>query len=377
MHTAGKVERAHTDGELPGTVNSQKIQGSVFDAARIVGVRPTRAVTPAEIATFQRDGVVKLEGILPVGTAEFLGDCFDDMFFRDDSVGGGMRMGRGTMLDHQAMADEVEARGQGDTLLAEGLPGQKRTGRFMTEGNCFHWHTDFNRFCSLGPLPEVVAQLLQTSKLQFYHDHCFYKEAGSLLRTGFHQDKSFWGLRGDQVAVCWVPCDVVTRESGAMGYIRGSHKGPTYAPNNLLTTKSSQTMAAHMPDDVPLLPDIEGNEKDFDIIYHEAQPGDVVIHHQNTIHGSAGNRSLERHRRAASIRYIGDDVVYEANKVDSRLGSQAYDPNNTLDPNLNSPEEEKIRQQRVYEQAKKIDGKKLTGRQFPLVWPRPQSDAKI
>merc|ERR1712046_175253 len=101
----------------------------------------------------------------------------------------------------------------------------------------------------------------------------------------------------------------------------GSHRGPTYAPNNLLTTKASQTMAAHMPEGVPLLPDIEGHEKDYDIIYHEASPGDVVVHHQNTIHGSAGNTSLERHRRAASIRYIGDDVVYEAPRVDTRLGS--------------------------------------------------------
>merc|ERR1712216_20865 len=123
--------------------------------------------------------------------------------------------------------------------------------------------------------------------------------------------------------------------------------------------------------------DIEGNERDFDIIYHEAKPGDVVVHHRNTIHGSAGNTSLERHRRAASIRYIGDDVVYEANKVDPRLGSQAYDPNNKLDPNQSTPEEEKMRQQHVYEQASKINGKKLTGRQFPLVWPRPQSGAKL
>ena len=34
-----------------------------------------------------------------------------------------------------------------------------------------------------------------------------------------------------------VPCDLVTKESGAMGYIRGSHRGPTYAPKNLVTNQ--------------------------------------------------------------------------------------------------------------------------------------------
>ena len=40
-----------------------------------------------------------------------------------------------------------------------------------------------------------------------------------------------------------------------------------------------------------------------------AQPGDVIVHHANTVHGATGNSS-RRDRRAFSLHYLGDDVRY-------------------------------------------------------------------
>lgn len=144
-----------------------------------------------------------------------------------------------------------------------------------------------------------------------------------------------------------------------MGYVKGSHRGPTYAPKNLLTTAETQTMTEYMPKGVQLLPNIEANEKDYDVIYHEAKPGDVVIHHVNTIHGSAGNTSLERSRRAASIRYVGDDVVFAPNKVDPVLGGRAYDP-------MSKGEADATRTS----WAKTEAGGEFEGGLYPQVWPR-------
>lgn len=338
----------------------------VLDGGRIMGMRPTRAVTKEEIETFWRDGVVKLEGILPVASAEFLADCFEDIFNRPPKDGGKAR----SIIDHGAMADKVEESGETSRLLADGGYHDgtaKRTGRYMTEANCYRWHTDYQRYCSQGPLPEAIAQLLGTKRLKYYNDHCFYKEAGSLLRTGFHQDSAFGvlsELRGEQVAICWVPCDVVTKDSGAMGYVRGSHRGPTHAPKDLLTNADSQPMAKLMPKDMPWLPDIEGNEKDYDIIYHDAKPGDVVVHHNNTIHGSAGNTSTERHRRAASIRYIGEDVTHTPMKVHPLLGGKAYDP-------MAKPDEKDA--SRTEWKSKDVAGKELEGGMYPQVWPRVEA----
>merc|ERR1711959_426117 len=109
--------------------------------------------------------------------------------------------------------------------------------------------------------------------------------------------------------------------------------------------------------------------EDYDIVFHEAKPGDVVIHHQNTVHGSLGNTSTERHRRAASIRYTGDDVRMQASKADGELAMQAYDPSNTLNPSRRSAEEDKARSSKIYAQMNKMAGKKLPGRMFPQVWP--------
>ena len=68
-------------------------------------------------------------------------------------------------------------------------------------------------------LPEIVAALTASSQVVLYSDQLFLKEAGSRVMTPWHQDKPYWVMEGEKVAVCWVPVDVVTIESGAMGYV--------------------------------------------------------------------------------------------------------------------------------------------------------------
>merc|ERR1712070_1035001 len=69
-----------------------------------------------------------------------------------------------------------------------------------------------------------------------------------------------------------------------MGYIRGSHRwidentgkpGVVFRAKNLITEQKDQPLSAIMPEHQPELPDIESNEADYDIIYYDAQPGDV------------------------------------------------------------------------------------------------------
>lgn len=106
-----------------------------------------------------------------------------------------------------------------------------------------------------------------------------------------------------------------------MCYIRGSHRWKradsgeplVYQMSNLITDKTDGAQpvkeAYQARTGLPPLPDIEHNEGDYDIVYIGANPGDVIVHHNQTVHGSFGNSS-GRHRRGASIRYVGDDVVY-------------------------------------------------------------------
>ena len=48
----------------------------------------------------------------------------------------------------------------------------------------------------------------------------------------------------------------------------------------------------------------------YDVVSFEAEPGDLIVHDWRTIHGSAGNISPDRIRRADSVRLAGDDVTF-------------------------------------------------------------------
>ncbi len=41
------------------------------------------------------------------------------------------------------------------------------------------------------------------------------------------------------------------------------------------------------------------------------QPGDVLVHQAMTIHGAPGNSSSTVRRRAYSIRWTGDDAIWD------------------------------------------------------------------
>jgi ectoine hydroxylase-related dioxygenase (phytanoyl-CoA dioxygenase family) len=149
-------------------------------------------------------------------------------------------------------------------------------------------------------LPGVVAAILRTDQLRFFVDHIFLKEPGSLLQTAYHQDAPYFPFDGEQAAVCWVPVDAVTKENGAMRYVRGSHRWREHSPTTLITADRTHGSRA------PLLPEIDAQH--FDVLSWDADPGDTIIHHPRTVHGSTGNVSTNKRRLAASIRYCGDDV---------------------------------------------------------------------
>jgi ectoine hydroxylase-related dioxygenase (phytanoyl-CoA dioxygenase family) len=89
------------------------------------------------------------------------------------------------------------------------------------------------------------------------------------------------------------------------GIYCGSHLwSKKYAPNILF----AQSIHPFSP--FEKLEDIEANRECYDIVSFDVEPGDVLIHDVMTIHGSRGNISKDRMRRAMSFRYCGDDITY-------------------------------------------------------------------
>lgn len=276
---------------------------------------PLRAVTDAERAAFERDGVVRLRGIYPAAWVAYLEAQLDDVFDgRSDramdqrSVTGAST--DGIRVDMVALATGLRRARPEAKLAVDGGPGAAPVGRSIVETDAAFWHRGMRQHNLHGPLPAIVAAVTGSSKVNFYSDQLFLKEAGSLMRTPFHQDKPYFLVDGGDVAVCWVPVDRVSTDNGPMGYVLGSHRwGATFKPSDFVTETGTFPERDGIDfDGLDDLPPISAAE--HDLVYLEAEPGDVIVHHWATIHGSAGNVSTSARRRAASVRYACDGCTF-------------------------------------------------------------------
>ena len=122
-----------------------------------------------------------------------------------------------------------------------------------------------------------------------------------------------------------MPLDEVTHESGAIEYVRGSHKwgvfsNPEYETDETLFPGygGEQQDPNRTPDVHKPLPDIENERDKFDIAQFDTGPGDVIANHLRSIHYAPGNFT-DRRRRAIGHRWAGGDATYALRTHASRL----------------------------------------------------------
>lgn len=277
-------------------------------------MKPTRDITDAELETYRRDGVVALRQVLPIDWVTELGQAMQEVFDRQTTVdrralvtGQSVEGSRTDMTER--MTQLLESVDDPGSLAVEA--GHTPRGRSIVETDASAWHAGLRDLYRTGPLGAVAARLTGSARINLYSDQLFLKEAGSSVRTPWHQDQPYFLMEGTKVAVCWVPVDSVRLDSGAMGYVRGSHRwGATYKPSDFVTSNGVMALPGVDIDDLADLPPIDANPDDYDVVRFEAEPGDVIVHDWKTLHGSAGNISQDRIRRAASVRLAGDDVTF-------------------------------------------------------------------
>jgi len=239
-------------------------------------------VTDAEVATFWRDGVVHLPAILPTPWLDHLADPVE-----------------ATIADRSITTDM--------TALREGLSGADPTSeprpRFLSGVD--HWRHDpaFAAFASRSPLPAIAGALLDAARIHLYEDSVLVKEPGSAEATVLHQDLGYFHLEGDRICTTWVPLDPVDADTGAVAYLRGSHRtGLVHRPNWFVVDDPLPDAAG---EPVPDVADDDPRFTSFDV-----HPGDVVAHHAATLHRAGPNRSTDRRRRAVSVRYCSDGTLH-------------------------------------------------------------------
>lgn len=234
---------------------------------------PTRMLTDAEVQQYRDDGVIMIKGAIDRNWL--------------DLIEAGLEQGRGDM-----------------SLL----------GRFMSrkvsgyQMDIFLWKRidQIRDAIYYGPFARWAQQLMGAQEVRFFYDQMFVKEPGTDAPTPWHQDLSFWPIRGEQICSFWIPLDPVTRENSGLLYVRGSHKWP-----QRFKAISPDYVAAIIDEKMDDIPDINAAPEKYDLVDWDMEPGDILMFHPLTLHGSYGNASRTRRRRALALRWAGDDVTYQ------------------------------------------------------------------
>lgn len=275
---------------------------------------PLRPITDEEVAIYERDGVVLLKGLFD---ADWLGHL--DAAF-DRSIADLGPFGRNYVAPDGA-------------------------GAFFMDLGLWKRHPAFRDLAIGSPLPAIASRMMGASQVHLYDDQIFVKEASTTHPTPFHQDWTFFHFDGWQICGIWLTIDRVGPADGGLGYVRGSHKWDmAFRPVPIGGDRSADLYGSDTgdADTLDVLPDIEANPDDYDLVYFDYEPGDCSVHHIRTVHGARGNSSRDRRRRAVTVRYCGDDAVF-------RRRAYAPDQGHSLDL---------------------ADGSPIGGGDYPAVWPR-------
>jgi len=242
---------------------------------------------------FQRDGVVFLKGLVGAEWIEKL---------------------------REGAAKNMEFPGP---LCDEHAASSGTKGRFHDDQFLWQRHNIFKEFLLNGPAAAAAADLMSSSVAAPLYDHLLAKEPGTVSPTPWHNDYSYWHISGEQICSTWIALDHVSRES-MVQYVRGSHKWRLmHAITNFSGEESDDGRYNNSsnPDKLPPIVDEKTGAAlgDYDLVGFDMEPGDAVVHHGFTVHGAAGNADLTQQRRGYAVRWIGDDI-----RFDARPGTMHY-----------------------------------------------------
>lgn len=234
--------------------------------------QPLRELTLEEIQAYDRDGVICARGLFDAKWVDRMSDAVD------------------RIVEHPTF--------YGRQVSMQGAD---------FSGDLFVWKQDdeFRDFVYESPAARVANMVLRSSRVNFFYDQLFVKPPGCHVATPWHHDLTFWPIRGEQVCSIWMAFDPVTAESSGLEFVRGSHRSPNRY--KAITPDHNAYMRASDLEDPP---DIDSNRERYDLAGWDMERGDVLIFNGLVVHGSTGNHTTDRTRRAFSSRWAGDEMRF-------------------------------------------------------------------
>ena len=258
-----------------------------------------RDITPEEIENFHRDGAVLLKNIMGKDWTEILAEGLE--YANDHPDGTSVGVSEPLRIDQWPASHSPKLK----KILDE------------------------------SPVAEIVGKMID-APVRFYMDQMFYKPAGLIGPSAWHQDTCYYNIEGHQVVRAWICADHAPR-SVSMEVVRGSHLwNATYRPPVGMDPEEDPEGAKALEEDfvagkvlvgkeahdhftyfesfldpgLPELPDIDSLRDSFDIMNWDYEPGDVLLFHGNILHSARGGVELDHPRRSHASLWAGPDVAY-------------------------------------------------------------------
>ena len=233
-------------------------------------------VSDDERARFQSDGYVHLEGVMNPDELAAISVVYDRFLRREIDVAG---------KDFNDMTTGEH----GTDPSAYAIVNVMLPRRYYPEwqGNLFERRA------------ESIARQLCGEGMSIDFDQLLAKSPGRPEAVfNWHQDQAYWIDTDDRrTATCWLAVDDSTVENGCMQFLPGSHREPVrpHRPLHDDRTKSHTLLTDLRPNDVmvpvPIL------------------RGDITVHGEGVLHGSAGNTSADSYRRAYIVALRSSSTV--------------------------------------------------------------------
>ncbi len=149
-----------------------------------------------------------------------------------------------------------------------------------------------------------AAEVFLASKPELRGSELFAKPARSGLPSPMHQDNYYWCIEGANALTMWVALDCCSEENGGLTYYRGSHKVGLVKHEDSNAPGSSQRI------EEKFIRSLGEKNKVTPVL----EPGDVLVHHSLTFHGSSANKS-ENSRRGFTMQFKDVAAKYDSSML--------------------------------------------------------------
>ena len=241
----------------------------------------SRTITPDEVETYHRDGVLLLPGMFDKDWIELLNKGLDAnieaptrrsrIWYKDTS-------GRSMFYDHTAW---------------QGIE-------------------EYRKFIFNSPAAQICGQLMRSTTINFFFDSVFVRSTGTQFETPWHQDEPYWSVEGYDACSIWMPLGPV-KQKNALSFVPGSHRLKTvfkqYNFGDLNPVRKKNVDQVDFSDIAEQeFPDINADPKRFGVVSWDMQPGDCIAFNGRTMHGGSGKLDDDCELRVFTTKWVGDDV---------------------------------------------------------------------